>query len=134
MQRFVMALNDFLQFDGRSRRSEYWSFMLSHINIFLLLLFLEISLGWVRQDSETGPLTDTLTLIVFLPALAVSTRRLHDTGRSGWWILLAFVPIIGMIGLIVFYATEGEAGTNAYGPNPKEPLQTAFEFPNPINS
>jgi uncharacterized membrane protein YhaH (DUF805 family) len=134
MQWFVMAMKNFLQFSGRSRRSEYWYFVLFYVPIHFVFAFIDISLGWVRTGSGIGPLSGLLTLVMFLPNLALSIRRLHDTGRSGWWILIGFVPIVGVIALIVFYATEGEAGTNAYGPNPKEPVQTAFEFPNPINS
>jgi uncharacterized membrane protein YhaH (DUF805 family) len=58
-------------------------------------------------------------LAVLIPGLAVAVRRLHDTGRSGWWLLIGLVPLIGAIVLIVFMATDGEPGDNAYGPNPK---------------
>jgi uncharacterized membrane protein YhaH (DUF805 family) len=134
MQWFVMGMKNFLQFGGRSRRSEYWYFALFYILILFVLAFIDVSFGWVRNGSGIGPLSGLFALIVFLPNLALSIRRLHDTGRSGWWILIGFVPIVGVIALIVLYATEGEAGTNAYGPNPKEPVHNKFEFPKPINS
>ena len=62
-------------------------------------------------------------LILFLPSLALAVRRLHDTGKSGWWYLIGVIPIVSYIGglvLLVFYCTDGEAGTNKWGPNPKE--------------
>jgi uncharacterized membrane protein YhaH (DUF805 family) len=58
------------------------------------------------------------SLAVLLPSLAVGVRRLHDTGRSGWWLLLGLIPLIGIIILIVWFATEGDRATNQYGPNP----------------
>ena len=133
MKWFVMGMKNFLQFTGRSRRSEYWYFALVFVPILLLLAFIEISLGWRGEGSGLGPLTGLFAVVMFLPNLALSIRRLHDTGRSGWWILIGFVPILGVIALLYFYASEGDAETNAYGPNPKNPVQNKFEFPNPIN-
>jgi uncharacterized membrane protein YhaH (DUF805 family) len=134
MQWFVMGMKNFLQFGGRSRRSEYWYFALFYILILFVLAFIDVSFGWVRNGSGIGPLSGLFVLIVFLPNLALSIRRLHDTGRSGWWILIGFVPIIGFMALIYFYAIEGDADTNVYGPNPKAPAQIKFEFLKPINS
>ena len=70
-------------------------------------------------NSGTGPLYLIYTLAFLLPSIAVAIRRLHDTGRTGWWLLLAFIPIIGAIVLIVFYCLDSQPGDNEYGPNPK---------------
>ena len=75
--------------------------------------------GWDDWSAYAGPLTTLYYLAVFLPSLAVAVRRLHDTNRSGWWILLGLVPLVGFIVLIVFYAQAGNVGTNKYGPDPK---------------
>ena len=75
--------------------------------------------GWDDWFAYAGPITTLYYLAVFLPSLAVAVRRLHDTNRSGWWILLGLVPLVGFIVLIVFYAQAGNVGTNKYGPDPK---------------
>ncbi|GAA4409577.1 DUF805 domain-containing protein [Quisquiliibacterium transsilvanicum] len=64
-------------------------------------------------------LSGLFVLAMLLPSLAVSVRRLHDIGRSGWWLLVSFIPLIGAIVLLVFALRDGDAGDNAYGPNPK---------------
>ena len=66
-------------------------------------------------------------MAVFLPALAVAVRRLHDTERSGWWLLLIFLPLIGAIVLIIFLVQDSTPGDNAYGPNPKGELDPLLE-------
>jgi uncharacterized membrane protein YhaH (DUF805 family) len=75
--------------------------------------------GNVDPDFGLGPLGGIYTVISLLPGLAVTVRRLHDTGKSGWMLLLVFLPIIGWIWLFVLTVTEGDAGQNDYGPNPK---------------
>jgi uncharacterized membrane protein YhaH (DUF805 family) len=88
--------------DGRARRSEYWFFVL-----------LTIVLSWI-------PIVNFIAWIVlFIPGITVAVRRLHDTGRTGWWLLLIFLPFIGPIILIIFYLIDSDPGDNEYGPNPK---------------
>jgi uncharacterized membrane protein YhaH (DUF805 family) len=67
-----------------------------------------------------GPVSMLYGLAVFLPGLALAIRRLHDTGRSGWWMLIGFLPLIGLIVLIIFFVQDSQPGSNQYGPNPKE--------------
>ena len=104
-------------FSGRARRKEYWMFVL--INA-LISCAIVLVLGIVGAAQAADGLSALYSLAAFLPGLAVTCRRLHDTGRSGWWFLLVFLPIVGYIVLIVFLCLDGQPGENAYGPNPKE--------------
>ena len=107
--------SNYVKFDGRSARSEYWwpQLFMAVVNYVVILpIMLLVSEGF-------GSILSTLfSLAVIIPAIAVSIRRLHDTDRSGWWLLLMFLPIIGWIALIVFFATKGTAGSNRFGPDP----------------
>ena len=120
MNWFLLALKKYAQFSGRSRRKEYWFFALFYIIIALVVGFIDGAAGTMMAEGRIGILGMILTLAFFLPSLAVGIRRLHDTGRSGWWTLIAFVPLVGIIVLIVFYVQDSQPGTNEYGPNPKE--------------
>ena len=103
-------------FSGRSRRQEFWIFNLINTIISIALSVVDEITG---NPGILPVLQGIYILAVFLPSVAVSIRRLHDTGRSAWWVLINLVPILGWIALIVFYATDGEPGENRYGPNPK---------------
>jgi uncharacterized membrane protein YhaH (DUF805 family) len=96
------VMSQYAGFSGRARRSEYWYWVL-----FTLLWC------WIPL------LNILLALIFFIPGLAVAVRRLHDTGRTGWWLLISLVPVIGGIVLLIFYCTDSQIGENEYGPNPK---------------
>lgn len=110
MNYYKEVLKKYAVFEGRSRRAEYWYFALFNLIISVVLGFF----------GKVGSVVSTLYMIaVLVPAIAVTVRRLHDTNRSGWWILLWFIPIIGWIVLIVFLALDSEAGDNRYGSNPK---------------
>lgn len=113
MNWYLAVLKNYVGFEGRARRTEYWMFVLINAIIGLVLYVLS------KAIDPLVILYYLYTLAVFIPGLAVAVRRLHDTGRSGWWILLSLIPIVGAIILIVFLATDGEPGNNAYGPNPK---------------
>lgn len=102
----------FAQFAGRARRKEYWYFVLFNF-IFTL------GLGAVDNALDLDFLAALYAIIAFVPALAVSVRRLHDTGKSGLWLLVAIIPFIGWIILIYFTLQESEPHDNQYGPNPK---------------
>jgi uncharacterized membrane protein YhaH (DUF805 family) len=117
MEWYVAVLNKYAQFSGRSRRKEYWFFVLFNIIISIGLTIVDRILG--LGGSSWGLLSGLYTLFVLIPSIAVGVRRLHDTGRSGWWLLIAFIPILGAIALLVFMASDSEPGTNQYGPNPK---------------
>ena len=113
MNWYLAVLKNYAQFNGRARRKEYWMFVLFSCLISLVLAIVEGVIGL------PGVLSGLYSLGVLVPSFAVLFRRLHDTGRSGWWVLLLFVPLLGALAILFFTAQEGESGENAYGPNPK---------------
>jgi uncharacterized membrane protein YhaH (DUF805 family) len=119
MNWYLEVLKKYFVFDGRARRTEYWMFGLINLIVVVVLTFLDHMLGTVRGDSRIGLLAGIYTLVVLLPSLGVTVRRLHDTDRSGWWILISFVPLIGGIVLLVFMVLDSTPGPNRFGPNPK---------------
>jgi len=117
---FIEVLKKYTVFTGRARRKEYWMFTLFYIVIYILLTVvagLLSNLPGVGVVMAFIPLVFCLALLV--PSIAVAIRRLHDTNRSGWWLLLGFVPVIGGIVLLVFLVKEGTPGENQFGANPK---------------
>jgi len=119
MNWYLDAWKNYINFQGRARRKAYWMFVLFNLIALVVLRFIEGAVGLSGQNGY-GILTGLYTLAIILPLIALAVRRLHDTGRSGWWILIGLVPLIGPIVLIVFYVTDSQPGTNQYGPNPKE--------------
>lgn len=119
MNYYFSVLKKYADFNGRARRSEYWVFGLINAVISYGLLFMDKAV-FGTDFSELGILSSVYTLAILLPALAVSVRRLHDTGRSGWWMFILLIPLAGAILFIVFMATDSQRGPNKYGPNPKE--------------
>ncbi len=117
------CFNKYATFSGRARRSEYWWFYLFYI---LVSIVLEIIVVAARNAI---PLVLLLALV--LPSLAAIVRRLHDTGRSGWWFWIGLVPFIGAIILIVFACQDSQPGTNQYGPSPKELGGASGYYANP---
>lgn len=113
MNWYIAVLKKYAEFSGRARRQEFWMFVLINFVISVLLALVDTALG------DAGLLGGIYSLAVLVPALGVSVRRLHDINKSGWMLLIGLIPLIGLIVLIVFYAKEGDAGDNAYGPNPK---------------
>ncbi len=113
------CLSKYVDFSGRARRSEYWYFALFGFLVGIVASILDQILGTDYDGSTSGGLINSLaSLAFFLPSLAVGVRRLHDTGRSGWWMLLIFAIIIGWIVLFIWFVTDSKAD-NKYGPNPK---------------
>ena len=108
------CFSQYVGFAGRARRSEFWYF---HLFTFLVGIVASL-LQRAVSDSSSGVITGIVSLALILPSLAVGVRRLHDTSRTGWWILIGLIPIIGTIVLIVFYVQDSHAD-NAYGPSPK---------------
>lgn len=118
MDWYLQVLKKYTVFNGRARRKEYWIFFLANIIISSGLNAVEVVLG-IAPESDQSILASIYALAVFLPGLAVTVRRLHDTGRSGWWIIIPFIPLIGVIILLAFLLQDSQSGENKYGPNPK---------------
>lgn len=109
------VLHKYADFSGRARRSEYWYWSLAVALGYVVVLILEALAPALGLALLAGA-----ALGLFLPNLAVGVRRLHDTGKSAWYLLIALIPIVGPIALLVFLATDSTSGTNRYGPSPKE--------------
>jgi uncharacterized membrane protein YhaH (DUF805 family) len=114
-----VVLENYLNFDGRARRAEFWWYALANLIISFVLSVIDAALG--LGGGFGGVLSGIYGLAVLLPGIAVGIRRLHDTSKSGWWLLLVFIPLVGAIVLIVFWATEGVRGANDYGMSEKYP-------------
>jgi uncharacterized membrane protein YhaH (DUF805 family) len=107
------VLTRYADFTGRARRAEYWWFALFSVIVVVVAAIIDAAIGF--------PLLQlVVTLGLFIPSLAVGVRRLHDTDRSGWWLLIGLVPFGGIV-LLVFYCLEGQPGHNRFGPSPKYP-------------
>jgi uncharacterized membrane protein YhaH (DUF805 family) len=120
MDWMLMPLRRYAEFSGRSQRKEYWMFTLFIFIVSIVVGIIEGILGInTMVGGVYGPLTVLLLLGTLIPSIAVGIRRLHDTDRSGWWLLIALVPLIGAIVLLVFYVTDGTPGPNRFGPDPK---------------
>lgn len=115
MHWYLEPWRKYLQYEGRARRLEYWSFFLGNLLIGAFL-FMLVGMG---QDWAMGAYT-LFTLAALIPGIMAGIRRLHDTGRTGWWLLISLVPLVGGIILIVLLLLNSEPGSNEYGPNPKE--------------
>ncbi|MFN3387933.1 MAG: DUF805 domain-containing protein [Allosphingosinicella sp.] len=142
MEWMLMPLKRYAEFSGRSRRKEYWMYVLLIVIATFVISFIEQALGLTGMVGPYGPLSALLIVGTFVPSLAVGIRRLHDTNRTGWWMLLGIVPYalsvvlllagslalaatLGMvallcaIALLVFMVLPGTSGPNQYGPDPK---------------
>lgn len=109
-------------FSGRACRSEYWMFFFFNTIIQIMLAYLDVAAGLADAERGAGPVLALYCLAVLIPTVAVSVRRLHDTGHSGWWMLLGLIPLIGTIVLLFFMVRASQPGPNEYGPNPNEAL------------
>ena len=120
MNWYLKVLRNYLTFSGRARRREYWMFVLISMLIGVALTLVETG-GKIPDPDQYTVLPSLYYLAVFLPGLAVAIRRLHDTGRSGWWLLIGIIPFLGSVVLLVFMCLDSDA-ENKYGPNPKTPV------------
>jgi uncharacterized membrane protein YhaH (DUF805 family) len=113
MNYYFDAWKKYAVFTGRSTRKEYWMFVLINLIASIIVSIVGASLRIKHLDQIYG-------LAVLLPGIGIGIRRLHDIGRSGWWMLIGLIPIVGTIILIVFQVKEGQPGENKYGTNPKK--------------
>ncbi len=109
----TLVLSKYAEFNSRARRSEYWYFVLINILISIGIYILDAIIG------TFGVLGILFSLAILIPGLAVSVRRLHDTGCSSWNLLLAFIPLIGAVILLIFFFQDSTSGENEYGRSPK---------------
>ncbi|QNM86393.1 DUF805 domain-containing protein [Polaribacter pectinis] len=110
----------YADFKGRARRKEYWMFVLFQMIFAIVAMILDSVLGLsFSPEIPYGWIYVLFGLATFIPGLAVAVRRLHDIGKSGWWYLIAIIPLIGTIWLLVLLCTDSENGENKWGPNPK---------------
>ena len=135
MDDMFRPLRKYATFSGRARRKEYWLWFLFYLVGAIVVMYLDTALGLAPEPQtvsefgdgtaavgvsfQGGILTWIFIAAMFIPNLAVGIRRLHDTGKSGWWLLIGLVPLIGAIVLIVFFVQSGTPGPNEYGPDPK---------------
>lgn len=112
----------YADFNGRARRTEFWMFTLFNalvLLVFVILMALSINMEWALMIVLV--IMGLYALFTFIPSLAIIVRRLHDTGKSGWFYLISFIPYIGGLILLVFMVQDSESVSNKWGPNPKNP-------------
>ncbi|WP_315761410.1 DUF805 domain-containing protein [Sphingomonas sp. Y38-1Y] len=131
MQWMLLPLRRYADFQGRSRRLEYWMFTLFLTLVTLVAVLFALMTGMMNaDDSQPGSFFLILlgigTIAVIVPSIAVQVRRFHDQDKTGWLVLLAFIPYIGGIIILVFMCLPGTRGTNRFGPDPKEDVSAAF--------
>lgn len=130
-QSIKSVFSKYADFSGRATRSEYWYFYLFNFlvgMVYYIALFAMLGSG-SRDSSAVGYLSVMIiiyALVMTIPSLAVSVRRLHDTGHSGWWIFLNLIPVIGSIVLFIWFITDSDPDTNEYGDNPKQEFIAEF--------
>ncbi|WP_347332230.1 DUF805 domain-containing protein [Marinimicrobium locisalis] len=113
MEYFTDALKQYATFTGRATRQQYWMYVLFYLIFYVVAVVIDAVLG-------TMFVTTIYALALLVPSIAIAARRLHDTGRTGWWQLISLIPLIGAIVLLVFLVQDSDAA-NDYGPNPKAP-------------
>lgn len=126
MQYYLHVLRNFSSFSTRARRKEYWMFVLVNLGISIGLMALDNVFGLTYTGASSGPLTSLYSLVVLVPSIAVAVRRLHDINKPGWWLLVAFVPVLGALYLLYLFCQEGTRGENEYGADPKGAAAVSF--------
>ena len=120
MKWFIKVVKEYATFKGRARRKEYWFYYLFYLLFFVVAFVVDFAVGTWDDAAQIGLFSTVYPLALLIPTIAVTVRRLHDTGRSGWWFLLVLVPIVGHLVLLVFMVLDSQPGDNAYGANPKD--------------
>ncbi|MGR5275105.1 DUF805 domain-containing protein [Vibrio rotiferianus] len=116
---YYKVILNYTNFNGRARRQEYWYFTLVNVLVNLVMGIIDRVIGSVMQMDNFGFFGVIYALFIMIPSIAVTVRRLHDSGRTGWWALIAFVPAIGILVLLYFLIQDSEEGSNQYGVSPK---------------
>jgi uncharacterized membrane protein YhaH (DUF805 family) len=118
---FLDALKNYATFTGRATRQQYWMYILLYIGFYFIAVMIDINLGQFDKDNLTGSISTVYSLGLLIPTLAILVRRLHDIGRSGWWILLMIIPMIGSLIILFFTLFDSQKGENEYGMSLKYP-------------
>lgn len=116
MHYYTDALKQYAVFSGRTNRKPFWMFVLLN---FLVSVAISIVANIIFSTEVAQIVSWLYALAILLPSLGIAARRLHDIGKSAWWLLIGLIPLVGAIVLIVFYCLDSQPETNAYGPNPK---------------
>jgi len=124
MNWYLKVLKQYADFSGRARRKEFWMFYLFNLIVYFALMSVMVA-GWAITESSAFFVVGIGIYLVYafaiiIPTLAVCVRRLHDTGRSGWYYFIGFIPLVGGIILLVWFCQDSQAGVNQWGANPKE--------------
>ncbi len=119
MNWYLIALKKYAVFSGRSHRKEYLYFYFFYILFIIVLTFIDVMIGTYDEVAEIGLFGGVFALLMLIPLSAASVRRLHDTDRSGWWLLINLIPLIGAIVFTVFTLQDSKPGENQYGLSPK---------------
>ena len=120
MSYYLEAFRKYAVFGGRARRAEFWYFVLFNFIVAAVLALIGGLIGAAVGNGYAGILSGIYGLAVIIPTLALWVRRLHDIDRTGWWVLINLIPLVGPIVLLVFALTPGAPGSNQYGPDPKQ--------------
>lgn len=122
MDYFLLALRKYATFKGRTRRNEYWIFVAFNILFGLIALLVDnvFEISFKDVDFGYGPIYLAYNVAMVIPSVSIAVRRLHDVGKSGWFLLIALIPVIGYIWLLVLFVSDSQPGTNKYGINPKD--------------
>jgi uncharacterized membrane protein YhaH (DUF805 family) len=112
------CFSNYVGFTGRAPRSEFWWWMLFALLGYVVFGFIDALMAVALADTGLSPLLSIFNLATLLPSLAVAARRFHDMDRSGWWQLIVFIPIVGIIVMLIWLAFRGTEGPNRFGPDP----------------
>ncbi|MDX1593762.1 MAG: DUF805 domain-containing protein [Gammaproteobacteria bacterium] len=118
MSWFLRVLRNYFVVEGRARRKEYWFFFLFAVIFSIGFAIVDVLFGTFDPETGYGLFQGLYSLAILIPSITVGVRRLHDTDRSGWWLLIGLLPILGAIVLIVFFVLPGTRGSNRFGPDP----------------
>lgn len=108
MDHFIDAFKKYSDFTGRATRTQYWMYILFYLIIYIVLTVVDTTLGFFA-------LSLIYSIVMFVPSISIAARRLHDTGRSGWWQLIALIPLLGSL-ILIFFLVQDSAEDNEYGP------------------